>query len=546
MKNIRNQRQRIGVFLCLFLIAVSLSLPNILNGIPDGHDLIYHLSRIMGTVDLLNHGVKHPIMLPGFYYNYGYPVPLFYPTGLLNSVVIMVRSGMSLVNAYTLFIFLIHLLTAGIFYLTTHRFTSNKAIRLVVTFVYCFAPYRMYTDFYTRQALGEFIAFAFIPLAFYSLLEILRYDARKWPLLTLSMIGLAYSHTLSTMAIIAYFVVFVIFNAKRLLNEKQRLLSLIYATLATLLLSASYLLPMLQMLTRDLYQFQIPWTSSELNQLTSWSEVFYLSGNSPFPYGLHLISTLVMIVGIGLYFKKLHRIIGFRFFLLAFIISLLMTSPLFPKQLLSMISFLQFPWRLFIFVTYFMSILLLLVLDNSVKSIKWAVSLVLIFALSVNYFSFTNNYYAKTEILDDLPHYAFMYAAAEFLPAKIDMRALMNRSFEQYIGTNNELEIKYERKLSEYDIWYQGNEFTDTYLEIPVLYYIGYEVLLKTDDEIQSLTPYESLNGLVQVDLPQISVGMVTIRYVGTWVQDYSRIFSTTLWILFIACLWIKRKEIVN
>ena len=157
MKNIWNQRQRIGVFLCLFLIAVSLSLPNILNGIPDGHDLIYHWSRIMGTVDLLNHGVKHPIMLPGFYYNYGYPVPLFYPTGLLNSVVIMVRRGMSLVNAYTLFIFLIHLLTAGIFYLTTHRFTSNKVIRLVVTFVYCFAPYRMYTDFYTRQALGEFI-----------------------------------------------------------------------------------------------------------------------------------------------------------------------------------------------------------------------------------------------------------------------------------------------------------------------------------------------------------------------------------------------------
>ena len=173
-------------------------------------------------------------------------------------------------------------------------------------------------------------------------------------------------------------------------------------------------------------------------------------------------------------------------------------------------------------------------------------SLVLILTLSINYFSFTNNYYSKTEILDDLPHYAFMYAAAEFLPAKIDMRALMNRSFEQYIGTNNDLEIQYERTLSEYDIWYQGNKFTDTFLEIPVLYYIGYEVLLKTDDEIQSLTPYESLNGLVQVDLPQISEGMVTIRYVGTWVQDYSRIFSTTLWILFIAYLWIKRKEIVN
>ena len=83
-------------------------------------------------------------------------------------------------------------------------------------------------------------------------------------------------------------------------------------------------------------------------------------------------------------------------------------------------------------------------------------------------------------------------------------------------------------------------------LEIPVLYYIGYEVLIKAEEEVQSLTTYESPNGLVQVNLPLVEKGEVTIRYVGTWVQDYSRIISILAWLGFGIYLWLKRKEIVN
>ena len=111
----RRHWHQLGIVLCILLIATLLSFPNFQYGIPDGHDLIYHWSRIMGTVELLNKGVEHAIMLPGFYYNYGYPVPLFYPTGLLNIVVFLVRYGMSLGVAYTLFIFLMHILTASVF-----------------------------------------------------------------------------------------------------------------------------------------------------------------------------------------------------------------------------------------------------------------------------------------------------------------------------------------------------------------------------------------------------------------------------------------------
>ncbi len=534
-----------GIVFGLFGIAVFLSIPNFLNGIPDGHDLIYHWSRIMGSVELMEQG-RRAVMLPGFYYDYGYPVPLFYPTGLLYVVITLVRMGVQLGLAYTVFIFMIHWLTASIFYLTTHRLTNHKIIRLIASFIYCLAPYRMFTDFYTRQALGEFIAFAFIPLAFYALFEILYYKAHKWPLLTLAMVGLAYTHTLSIMATIVYFVIIVIFASKQLFKEPKRLLSLIKAALMTLLLSTGYLLPMIQMLTRDQYQFQVPWTSSELNQLTAWNEVFYLEGfPALFPYGIHALTFAFVILGLFKYRKQKMKPEIF-IFLLGLIVTTLMTTPLVPKEILSTISFLQFPWRLFIFVTYFLTILFVYVVDK--MNIKQAslIAVIILTLLVQGHVQFTKEYYSKAEIYDELPHYAFMYAAAEFLPAKLDMRALMNRSFEKYIGTNNAIQIKYERNLAEYDIWYSGNTFDDTFLEIPVLYYIGYEVKLMSGEHTWILPMVESTNGLVQVSLPNVESGTVTIRYVGTWVQDTSRIVSFITWFGFMITVWLKRKEIVN
>ena len=53
------------VWITLILMTVVFTLPMIGQGIPSGHDLIYHFSRIVGSFDLLNRGEFPARILPG-------------------------------------------------------------------------------------------------------------------------------------------------------------------------------------------------------------------------------------------------------------------------------------------------------------------------------------------------------------------------------------------------------------------------------------------------------------------------------------------------
>ena len=77
-------KSRYFVYCVFFLMLVFYYLPFLkYRGIVWGHDLIYHLSRAVGAYDQLKLGIFPSKVMGGFYGGYGYAVGIFYPTGLI-------------------------------------------------------------------------------------------------------------------------------------------------------------------------------------------------------------------------------------------------------------------------------------------------------------------------------------------------------------------------------------------------------------------------------------------------------------------------------
>ena len=73
-------------------------------------------------------------------------------------------------------------------------------------------------------------------------------------------------------------------------------------------------------------------------------------------------------------------------------------------------------------------------------------------------------------------------------------------------------------------------------LELPYIFYPGYNVTLKQDNEITNLYTEESENGFLKVTLPEdIKKGTITIKYTGTTIEKISYTISAFSLIGFIS-----------
>lgn len=206
--------------ICTFLfILIVYSLPFFVEGYPHGNDLFYHFSRIQGSIDVLKEGVMDLSILPGFLYDFGYAITLFYPTGLLWIPILLVKSGVDFIISYKVFIFFITGLTMLTMGFSTFRYFKRWDVSLVAVVFYIFNVYRNYSDLLELAALGEFIAFAFIPLAIFGLHAIYEKDRQGRWMLILGMLGLILSHLISTILTIIILMMYAIYRIKDLSKD---------------------------------------------------------------------------------------------------------------------------------------------------------------------------------------------------------------------------------------------------------------------------------------------------------------------------------------
>lgn len=195
--------KRALVFLFLAGLAVFASMPLFTQlGANPGHDMTFHLYRILGIADGLRDG-QFPVRIQYSQLNgMGYPVSIMYGDALLYFPAALVVLGLSVLNAYKVFLLCINIAVVGSTYVFAARFSNNRLISLAVTSVWTLGTYRL-VDLYLRGAVGEYLGLAFFPVLAYGLWcaftsrgnRTTRLPAAIW--IAVGMVGIVLSHVIS-------------------------------------------------------------------------------------------------------------------------------------------------------------------------------------------------------------------------------------------------------------------------------------------------------------------------------------------------------------
>ena len=121
---------------------------------------------------------------------------------------------------------------------------------------------------------------------------------------------------------------------------------------------------------------------------------------------------------------------------------------------------------------------------------------------------------------------------------------LQERKDEVYILRGNCLihnENKKELKMT-FSIENIEDNAENVILELPYIYYLGYDISIETSKEIVKLNYTESENGLIQVFIPNnIEVAEVKVTYTGTVLEKLSYLLSALATLIFVVYVYLYR-----
>lgn len=326
------------------------SVPALRENLNAGHDSEFHRMRLRNTASALSQG-QFPVRVGGSMYNgYGSAASVFYPDLFLYIPALMMLAGGTIQFAMSTAIIGINALTAACMYACAKRIFDSRETGVCSAVLYLLASYRL-TDIYTRMALGEALAMAVIPLFVLGLWEVVFGDKRKWPLLALGALLVFMSHMISTV-LCALLAVGVCACAARRIFAEKRMGALACAVVMTVLLSLFYLVPLLDYMTGGVSMGALN-SSVAAGAMEPW-KLFAADEAMPLDIGAALIlfaaAAAYLVIGRDDRHAKTAKVclaLGTLFALMA--------TNLFPWGILERrlgfaVNFLQFPWRLLMFV----------------------------------------------------------------------------------------------------------------------------------------------------------------------------------------------------
>jgi uncharacterized membrane protein len=162
-------RKRLGItrrdciaFLIILALALLAMLPIFLQHFPKGHDAAWHYRWATGFTNAIKEGAFYPRWHAEANFGQGSPVLIYYPPLSFYVVAAFSILVTEPVAAIKLACWLALLLSGLTMYAFGRSFFS-RGISLLAAAVYMLAPYHLF-DLYTRSALSEFWAFAWVPL----------------------------------------------------------------------------------------------------------------------------------------------------------------------------------------------------------------------------------------------------------------------------------------------------------------------------------------------------------------------------------------------
>ncbi len=512
----------------------------IVKGLPYQHDIGFHYARMLSLVQTIRNG-DFLALIHDTFYGYGYGLGIFYGNFFFYIPAFLTLLGLPAMLSYKIFYLFINIGTLFIAYHVSRKMIPNSKIALLCTFLYTFSEYRLY-DVFVRGAIGETLSFMIAPLVLLGLYEIIYGDSKKWYYFTLGFVFLLVSHLITTIVMAIFASILLLFHIPRFVKEKRRFYHLVLSGVVGVCLAAFFLFPMLEQ-----------YFCSSISIFTQGSIYLPSGAATPIRYlflpgwffscylGLSIL--LLLPIRFLLSAKKVEKgdqkLLSFSTCLLILgVLVWLSTSDLFPWTLVDhLLSFLQFPWRLLLFSTLFCSfaigINLFLLWKNGKQKLVKRLAIFILLTCFFGNALYSFQYGIRKEHYESFPENEI--GNGEYLPSGTDQVLLQNLKPE-VTSNNPNLEIHYEKVGTSISVQYQNHsndQKEDTYVEVPLLYYLGYQV-----EPTYHLTKGNHNFIRVYVDGKE---GEFSVSYQKTMIQKISYIVSTISWGGFI--IFMIKKE---
>lgn len=380
-------------YIILAATGILLTIPFFGDYLQNGHDLLFHLTRIEGIAEGLRQGQFPVRMDTVMNQGLGFLDTVYYPNLFLYPFAILYLLGCSLLNAYKILIFFINISTGILAYTGFRGLLKSDRLGLYCALFYVLNPYHL-TNLYLRAALGELLAAVFLPLLLYGVYELFCGDYKKWWITVLAATGILQSHILtvelSVLFVIAFAIPVLLWQTGKKKICIYRILAVGKAAGACVLANAWFLIPFLMQMGR---KTAIAGAGDVLSQSTVfWAQmfqtIFKMQGGNVF-YGTEgeMPETIGIAVLIGLLVY-----LGYRYFTVRIektvcriadvcalfgILSCYMASTWFPWDWVqsfsvmdSLFGVMQYPWRMLGFASLFLALVSGIAIQELLKDRK--------------------------------------------------------------------------------------------------------------------------------------------------------------------------------
>ncbi len=532
-------------YFILLIVTYILVKPLLSDSYPLGHDFDYHASNIYVTIkSILNLSLSK--IVPIIANDFGYGAGIFYPklphifAGIIG--VFVKNPIISLKVVYVLII----ILSFIFMYNLLNKIFKDKTLSLLGTSLYITAPYFM-NDIYARDALNESFLFIFIPIAFTGLIELLNKNYKNFYIyFIIGYVGLINSHLVMSIYLTIIFCIFLLINYKEIFT-KENLKKLITSSIFILIFTLPSLIMLLEHKMLDIY--------TVFDSETMWAVSDHVKD-----YGLNIADYIkerykcgdmyVFTNKVTLFFSFLGLIYLFKSekikqkkslsisILICLIISILLSSKYFPYQYIpSILLSIQFAFRNVLFIVFFASIFVC----YGLKLIKEKYRKIIVIIAIIISCSIITDFTKKAIFIEhrnlDILYSQGMGVQKEYLPkvTNDNIKYFKKRDNSVKILNDSKTEIKTIKDETPYLEFKINNVKEKTILELPRLYYLGYDIKLndkKIDYEMND-------KGFITINVKES--GTVTINYKGT------TLYKITLLLRYITIIgliiyFIKRK----
>lgn len=510
--------------------------------VTNGHDLTFHLSRIMSLAEGIRELQIPNRMQFGMLNGYGYASPLFYGELFLLLPAVLYNFFVPLQTCYQVFVVVVNLCTCLVSFWCFARMSGDWKKGLFGAFLYTLSAYRM-TNIMIRAAVGEYTAMVFLPLLVYGFWHIYaecgdeKICLKDCLPVILSASGLINSHMLSCEMAVLFVLLFAVCEWKRTFR-KHVFLALVKSAVLILLLNLWFVFPFLQSARMDVnlsgalrwmecnsvypsQLFGIFHTGSGVN--TGWST----KGEMPLALGMALVSGLVLYLWIAIRKDRWHlpgdrdmktaRICMVFGMLATFLASsfcwwdnLLCINT----KLANLAGMLQFPWRFLGIATVFFTVMVLFLIRVLEKHVSGRATVAVMIAIAASAVltegHFLMEYVDKQDgirVYTEADLGTMTVMGAEYKLSDTDLEGYKRR--DVLFGDAVEAVSFLQGKRGTYELSCTNQAENPSYADIPVQMYDNYHAYAGS----QELALTRGENNRIRVQIPAGFSGTICIRY---------------------------------